>query len=176
MSPEDLRELLASWFSGRSVTGVSFHEVIPTSYDSNDDYKVVYEAVFEPQSLEKARIEIWLTEEGRLALGFETRRRVATRLGLANWRNGFASGHEPGVVTPEGLLALLTVAAEGKIMLQLKTVFGVLGRISAAMTKGDRRILEAAGYAHVSWISIVKDRSARSGFPRLERLVRYWPW
>jgi hypothetical protein len=63
MLPTDAHELLSSWFASKNAPDVSFRESFPLTRDPSDDYHVVYEAIFEPQTLDKARIEIWLTDK-----------------------------------------------------------------------------------------------------------------
>ena len=71
---------------------VAFRESSSPEDDANDDYRVIYEASFEPAALDKARIEFWITDSGHVAIGIETYERIARRLGLKAVRHGFAVG------------------------------------------------------------------------------------
>jgi hypothetical protein len=125
MLAADAHELFSSWFASKSAPDISFRESFPSTHDPADDYKVVYEAIFEPQSLDKARVEIWLTDKGDIAFGFETRQRIAARLSVANWRKGFAAGHEPRALSRDGVVALLSAISDGKLLLNVRTILGL---------------------------------------------------
>jgi hypothetical protein len=176
MLPVDAHELLSSWFAGKDVPDITFRESFPATQDRADDYNVVYEAIFEPQTLDKARIEIWVTDEGNVAFGFETRQRIAARFAVANWRKGFAAGHEPRALSRDGVVALLSTISEGKLLLRIRTIFGVLGGIRAAMSEGDRQVLKSAGYDYIDWIGIPREPIVplRFGIPGTH--VRFRPW
>ena len=166
-------ELFSNWFAAQSGLNVSFNESFPSIHDPADDYRVTYEAIFQPASLDKARIEIWVTDEGRIGLGFETRQRIAARLGLTNWRDGFATGHEPRELTSDGVLALLSAVAEGRISLAARTIFGVLGRIRAVISGADRQALAVAGYNYLDWIEVAEEPMRPLSFGAL---IRFQPW
>jgi hypothetical protein len=176
MLPADAHELLSSWFASKMVPEISFRESFPTTHDSSDDYKVVYEAIFEPQTLDKAYVEIWVTDEGNIAFGFETRQRIAKRLSVAyrRKRKRFAAGHEPTSLTQDGVLALLGAISDGKLLLSTRTFFGVLDGTQAVMWKNDRQDLESAGCDYVRWIGVAREPIVGLGI--LGSLVRFRPW
>jgi hypothetical protein len=178
MLPADAHELLSSWFASKMVPDISFRESFPTTHDPSDDYKVVYEAIFEPQTLDKARVEIWVTDEGNIAFGFETRQRIATRLSVAYWRKRkrFAAGHEPISLSRDGVLALLGTISNGKLLLNARTFFGVLDGTQAAMWENDRQDLESAGYDYFGWIGVVRERILPFNFGISGTLIRFRPW
>jgi hypothetical protein len=83
--------------------GVEFKESFSPEFDPNDDYRIVYEAVFAPTALDKARIEVGLTDEGFVAVCIETYKRIVQRLELRAIRHGCVVWHEPRQATKEGL-------------------------------------------------------------------------
>jgi hypothetical protein len=176
MLTADAHELLSSWFASKGVADIGFQESFPTTHDPADDYNVVYEAVFEPQVLDKARIEVWLTDEGHIGVGFETRQRTAARLSATNWRMGFAAGHEPRSLSRDGVFALLDAISDGKLLLNVRTIFGVLDGIRAQMSQDDRQVLQSAGYDLIRWIGIARERIAPLEFGILGTAIRFRPW
>jgi hypothetical protein len=178
MLPADAHELLSSWFASKNVADISFREAFPSTHDPSDDYNVVYEASFEPQTLDKARIEIWVTDRGNIAFGFETRQRIAARLSVTNRlkRRRFAAGHEPITVTRDGVLALLSAISDGKLLLNARTFFGVLDGTRAAMGEDDRQLLVSGGYNYLDWIGVVRERIVPLNFGISGTLIRFQPW
>jgi hypothetical protein len=176
MLPADAHEFISSWFVSQSASDVELRESFPSNRRPADDYNVVYEAIFEPQTLDKARVEIWITEEGRVAFGFETRQRIAKRLSVAyrRKRKRFAAGHEPTSLSRDGVLALLGAISDGKLLLSTRTFFGVLDGTQAVMWKNDRQDLESAGYGYVRWIGVAREPIVGLGI--LGSLVRFRPW
>jgi hypothetical protein len=176
MLPADAHELLSSWLVGKIAPDISFRESFPSTRDPADDYNVVYEAIFEPQTLDKARIEIWVTDKGNVAFGFETRQRIAARLSVANWRKGFAAGHEPRALSREGVVALLNAISEGKLLLNIRTIVGVLAGVRAVVSEKNRQVLNSAGYDNTDWIGILRESLMPLRFGISSTLVRFRPW
>lgn len=176
MSPANAHELISSWFVSQSASDVELRESFPSAHRPNDDYSVVYEAIFEPSSLDKARVEIWITKEGRVAFGFETRQRIAGRFALVNWRKGFAAGHEPRALSPNDVIALLRAASDGKLLLNIRTLFGVLNGIRALMSEEDRRALQDVGRDNFGWVGITKNDSNGRNLESRDTLVRFQSW
>lgn len=82
VSPQQIREVLSDWFRARGPSAIRLTENIKPNNEPYADYIIVYEAVFEPDSLEKARIQIAVADDGRIAIGSETKNRIAERLGI----------------------------------------------------------------------------------------------
>jgi hypothetical protein len=157
MTSEFVSEELSKRSKEIGPSKIVFHEVFPSASGTGEDYNVVYEGVLEPKALTKVRVEVWVTDVGRTAIGLETRMRISKRLGLRNWRRGFAAGHEPRALSPQSLRAFLNAAAEGKFMFKVSTVLGVLGKIQAGMLAEDRRTLETEGYGALDWVDIFQN-------------------
>src|SRR5258708_37108090 len=118
MLVEELRSVLSSWATrDLSAWGIDFRESSDPKFDPNDDYRVIYEASFEPTTLDKARIEFWVTDSGHVAVGIETYERIVQRLGLRAIRHGFAVGQRPRNVTKNGLKALLDAVRRGTLFI-----------------------------------------------------------
>ena len=96
MEAGQLHSAFRDWYRQRlGDAGVAFTEINDPPVDPDDSYYVVYEVRFEPIDLDKARLEIWLTDSGQVAVGIETRERIARRLMVRTLRSGFVGGHEP---------------------------------------------------------------------------------
>lgn len=121
--------------------------------DPDASYEVRYEAVFEPTSVDQARVEVWLSADGGVAVGFERVKRVAERLGMKVQDDRFAAGHEPHRMTETGLLLLLEMVADGEIAIE-STVMPFLGLTStkAVVTHDVLKALVSQGYAPVNWL------------------------
>src|SRR5258708_24746242 len=116
MRTDDLRSIFAGWSAqDLAAAGVTFQETLDPPSHPTDDYRVIYEAHFVPESLDKARIEFWLTDDGYVAVGIETYQRILQRLDLKAMRRGFAGGHEPSAKSKDGLKTLFDAATRGKI-------------------------------------------------------------
>jgi len=156
---EQFREILLDWFKPIQTTAIRFTENANPESDPYARYTVAYEATFEPSSLERARIEIWLTTEGMIATGLETKNRIAARLKLKEGKHKvFAAGDEPSDVTKEGLLALLTAVAEGKIAISATTL-PLLGLVKtqAVLLSDTDKFLASHGYDARGWLTVLAD-------------------
>ena len=178
LRPERARQLLSEWFATRHTTSVAFREETNPKNDPQDDYLIAYEAVFEPDSLDQAYVDIGVTPDGCVAIGFETRERIAARLGVKNRRSGFASGHEPYPLSEQGLLAILDVIANGQIAIPTKVLpwiglgpFGV-GLFKALVLPESLETLVANGYGPVTWLQAAK----QSEFSVGDHFLHFRPW
>ena len=182
MDKSTLQHLLKSFLRDRAeATGaaISFQEDPSPTSDPADSYALSYSAVIEPTSLDRCRIEIWLTDTGHVAAGIEKWRRLADRLKLRTSKGvRFAAGHEPGVINEAALLALLAVIASGQISILYRTVWRRLSGASAVITPQGLSALQESGYQRLRWISEVVDRSDVNGFPQrlFGGIARYEPW
>jgi hypothetical protein len=171
MQPQDIRHLLMQWKDGRTASGVSLVERIPPE-DPYARYSVVFESVFEPDSIQKARLEVWTTSDAHVGLGFETWRRIASRLGVRGGTDRFAAGHEPRHTTPTGLLAVLDAIADGEIAIEA-VVVPVVGLVSTRAVAAPSVVqrLASRGYDPATWLS------TSTSFSRMvRRMVRFAPW
>ncbi|MBS0157658.1 MAG: hypothetical protein JSS26_03615 [Nitrospira sp.] len=154
-SPEQFRVILAEWFSGRRTTGIRLIENMKPKNDPNGDDAVAYEISFEPDTLEKARVEVWATTDGLVAVGIEKRDRIAQRLHVKNRREGFAAGHEPSFVTQDGLLALLTIIADGNFSISSSSlpIWG-LAKTRAVISPEASEALASRNYNAQWWLEV----------------------
>jgi hypothetical protein len=173
MSLQQVRQLVTEWFSSKRTDTVAFHESVDPVNDPYGSYVVRYEAIFEPITLDQARIELWVTAEDCVSIGFETRDRVAGRLSIKNRRSGFAAGHEPYPMTHQGLLALLEVIANGEIAIFARVVpwYG-LGTTKALMLPERLHALSLKNYYPCGWLHSVKKFESTGTV----RVLRYRPW
>jgi hypothetical protein len=74
MTVDDLRSIFSRWKAeDLAAAGVTFKESFDPTFDPrSDDYRVIYEATFEPVALDQARMEFWVTDTGHVAVGIET--------------------------------------------------------------------------------------------------------
>lgn len=168
-SLQHLRVVLTDWFKQRQPATVQFIESTKPQEDPDSRYTVVYEAVFEPSTLDRFRAEIWATTDGEIAVGLEKRNRIAKRLGVKNWQEGFAAGHEPYQVTQEGLLALLTLVANGEIAITATTFpISGLAKTKAVVHSNSYNILSSQGYDCHRWLKVADEFQPSD--------LRFKPW
>jgi hypothetical protein len=138
---EDLVAELKSWFSRTGAINVVMKEDRAPENDPYPDYVLECIVTFEPASLEKARIEIWLESRGYVAVGIEHRRRIAERVGV---RTGsgvvFCAGTEPSMTGRDVLKAVLNCAASGDFEITARTFAGRLAGVTV-----EPRLLRSIG-------------------------------
>jgi hypothetical protein len=153
---------------------ISFHEMNAPPGDSSDDYVVSYEASFKPKDFERAYLELFVTTDGYVGIGLETRERVARRLGIRNWRRrrAVAAGHEPGPLTTRQLQAFLAIVASARIVLVVQTGLFGLGSIKASIDPEDLAQLQPLT-THWDWLSA---SSAQPKPSKRTKVVSFLPW
>lgn len=173
LTPERVQQVLTEWFSRSHPTTVHFKEVTEPAPDPNADYLVVYEAIFEPSSLDQARVELWVTKEGNVALGFERQKRIAERLGVKSKSNRFVAGHEPRRMFESDLLKILDLIATGQIAID-PTVIPIFGLIStkAVASRDVLEHLDFMSYSPLIWLKEV----SKTEFSKEEHFLRFRPW
>lgn len=134
LSAIDTRQAIRDWRMRHPDLAIIFSENLRPDNEALNDYVVVYEASFKSASLTKLQLEIFSTADDFVGIGIETRKRVATRLSVKPGRSGYATGHEPGPMASEQLLALLDAAADGRISLLPKVGLLGLGKTTAILS------------------------------------------
>lgn len=169
LSPQHIQDVLLEWFRGRHATSVQFVENTKPESEPNEDYTLAYEAAFEPSTLDRTRIEIWVATDGEIGIGIEKRDRIATRLGVKNRQKGFAAGHEPGPVTEQALLSLLTLVADGKVAITAGClpIWG-LTKTKAVVQSDAYKILISQGYGPQRWLDVTDEFQPSD--------LRFKPW
>ena len=108
-----------------SLGSAALIENLTPEHDKYADYLLVYEAVIAPPRLDQARIELWVGEEGNLAVGIENQGRIAERL---RKRTGspvqFIAGHEPLALEMAHVEKLVEVVAGGGLVIPARHAFG----------------------------------------------------
>lgn len=171
VDPRRGSELLRNWFTARDSDSVDFTEEFDPEIDRNDDYVVAYEARFSPEDLRRARVEVWITEKGLVAFGFEKETRVGMRVGKRVRGDSFATGMEPAGVSEKELISLLNLSAEGRIGL-LATVLPVFGVVSvrALVADGTKQGIGLVSSAF-DWLHEETGNASTFG-----KRVNYEPW
>jgi len=157
---------------GARPLSVSLHENTAPAQRADDDYTVVYEAVLEPASGDGARVELWECDDGRVAIGLETRERVAARLGTKDRRGGFAVGNEPLHLSPADVLWVVESVSRGRVALVAKTLPAVgLTSIGALLLVGNNDDADEDRLTRLGWLSVVD-----SGTAEARGALRYESW
>jgi hypothetical protein len=176
MLVDELRTIFASrkpqdLLASRIVFKESFDPIA----DPQDDYRVIYEAAFEPADLDKARIEFWLTDTGHTAVGVETYARITQRLQLRAIRHGFAAGHEPRTATVDSLRTLFDILTLGKFFIVVRSLLRVVSSVQLYMTESDRDTISRLGYPS-NWISSIPSNDPGRLAPWRGEVLTYRPW
>jgi hypothetical protein len=171
MTPNTAKMMLDNWFRDRDVKRIRSVHVENPAKDPHARYEVIHETVFEPASLEMGRVEVWLTKSGEISVGFETIERVAKRLSVKGSKSGFAAGHEPQMISGQGLLAVLDLVAEGEIGLR-PTVLPLIGisHVLAYTSPQALTHLAHAGYQATQWLHVREEHGENSD------LLEYRAW
>jgi hypothetical protein len=168
----DVRNAIGHWVNESTAPQkVAITERTNPPYDPNDDYRIIYEAVFDPTSLHSARLEILLTDDGSVGIGVETYERLAKRLRKKRLRDGFAAGHEPRQATQAGLAALIDIVSAGRLYFDTRTTLGILTSARMKVLEADGELLKRSGLQWSDWMSTVSGISAR-----FKRLLSFQPW
>jgi hypothetical protein len=171
------QDALRSVYSERHYDHVEFVECdVPDNDPNESDYTVSYEAAFLPRDLERAQLEVWITDTCRVGILFERRFRLAERLNSRVWGSAraCAAGQEPASVTPRALISFVRAVAQGKVILELRA-FPILGmgRAKALIERAAFEDIVIDGAGAWDWLSVGPVEQNRA-FGR--RLVRFQPW
>jgi hypothetical protein len=178
MTVDDLKSIAGRWSTQDLLSaGIEFTESFSPTFDPHqDDYRVIYQASFEPVALDKPRIEFWITDTGHVAVGIETYERISRRLGRKAIRRGFAAGHEPSAASKERLQELFDTVTGGKVSIGVRTIFGHATSARLHMAPSDREHIERSGYRCSNWIFATPDRDVASTSYWLRTVLCYRPW
>ena len=175
MLVEEAKSIFSGWKRETlSAAGVNFSETADPVFHRSDDYKVIYEASFEPNVLDKARVELWVTDIGHVAIGIETYERILKRTGLIAFRRGFALGSEPGAVSEEALQTLFDAVSKGRAAIFVKSSLRMVSSVRLFLQASDYDSLVEAGY-QPKWISSMAD-VASSPLMHSDKMLIYRPW
>jgi hypothetical protein len=122
------------WFSSKAFVSVKLEQRFIADPEHNTDYYVVHESIFEPTHIECAMVEIFVTSDGDIGIGLEMRGRIANRLRVRNFREGYAAGFEPIGPSNIRLIPFLEMVSNAQVHLIARTwpMIG-LGGVSAAV-------------------------------------------
>jgi hypothetical protein len=167
-----VKQLFTTWFKSRNTSTVTFKENLTPTPDPDARYQVIYEAIFEPLSLEKAYFEVWVTTDFKIAIGFERHSRISKRLRFSNQKDQFIAGNEPESITEETLLEIMNLIANGEIAISYMTLplIGPAFFRAVALAENLERLYRT-GYSPI-WIKPVGQR--RSSFTK--KLLRFEKW
>jgi hypothetical protein len=171
VSVRDLIDFVDAWIAQHTASGIELGICTEPANDDDDDYSVACEVRFEPVRKSCARLELWLTKDGAIAVGFETKKRVSELSGIDCGNAGFASGSEPmEKLGLGGVNALLNVVADGELKVAIKPRLFSGPRIAAVTSAGTREWLRQASQGALSWI---RDEAA---FRNRGRILKFEPW
>lgn len=171
MSNQEIIKQIESWFSRRNPVHVKLIRNDQPPRDPNDDYRVVFEIVFQPEDCRRARIELWLTDVGYIGLGIEQRRRVARALGLKSTSPRFAGGFEPMDVPYQAIEKFLDLVADGRFAMRYVVVpfIGVL-YTKPSVEAVELKKLREIGFPASSYLAAIESPLV------LSKTLRYESW
>jgi hypothetical protein len=176
MIVDDLRSVFSRWKTEDLVAaGVTFRESFNPPFDPHDDYRVIYEASFEPLALDQARMEFWVTETGHVAVGIESYQRILARTGLAAIIGRFAAGHEPVTATKEGSQILFDAVTKGRMFIVVWSLLRVATLVRLYMCESDCNAMASSGYRYYG-ISAVPQQHTGGPSARFGTILSYRPW
>jgi hypothetical protein len=167
MTVDDLRSIFSRWKAeDLAAAGLTFKESFDPTFDPrSDDYRVIYEATFEPVAL----------DTGHVAVGIETHDRILARTGLAAIIGRFAAGHEPVTATKEGLQILFDAVTKGRIFIVVWSLLRIATLVRLYMWESDCNAMARSGYRYYG-ISAIPDQNTRGPPVRLGTILSYRPW
>lgn len=168
--PEGIRRALTDWYESRPACNVRYQVNEQPENSAFEDYSVAFEATFNPVSEAKSYIEIWVTPEGEIAIGFERWRRLARRLGVSYRRDQFAAGLEPIRMDVEEILSVLDLAYSGHISISVVTIPWI-GIVSTKAVADEQACKQLKGKR---CFPISQERT-KLKLP-LSRILNYEPW
>jgi hypothetical protein len=175
MLVENVKSIFSAWNPETlSAAGINFKETSDPTLHPNDDYRVIYEASFEPNALDKARIEFWVTDTGHVAIGIETYERITKRTRLMAFRGGFALGHEPRSVSEKALQILFDAVSHGRVTISVYSFLRTITSIELFLKSSDYQMLTEAGY-QPKWISLMGNK-VNSSLIYSDTMLMYRPW
>ena len=175
MLVQEMKSVFASWKAQDLLAaGIRFRESSDPAFDPHSDYQVIYEASFEPNTLNKARLEFGLTDAGHVLVGVETYDRIARRLGLRPISSGFAAGHEPGPASEEALKTLFDAVSQGNMSIAVTSVLWFVTSARLCMPEPDLAMMAHSGY-QTSWISPISNGTAPAS-SWFKKVLNYGAW
>ncbi len=169
---EKTYEKIVGWFKTRQINGVKLVDKKHPKRDVDSSYEVAYEIVFEPADSNKIRLEIWITKQGNVGIGYDRVDRVASKLGVSSRSSGFAGGFEPLSMPETALESLLNFVADGRVAIQA-VVLPILGVVSAkpSISADDLQKLKNLNFTLAGqWFAKLE------GPTPFTKIVKYQPW
>lgn len=165
----EVHSFLKTWFDDLGAKDIQLIENFNPTKDPNASYVATYEAKFEPSALNKARLEIWVTEKGEIGFGFESYSRLGRRINMIKNSDRFIMGIEPQFLSLKSLKKILELVAGGRIAVNYRTL-PLIGLISAKaiVESEDMKDLKQNGLPAVNNLSAGDTASLNS--------VKFKPW
>jgi hypothetical protein len=180
MGIEDVKSVFANWTPrDLSEAGIVFTESVDPPYDPDlDDYWIVYEASFKPAALDKAGMELCLTEEGYVGVSIEPSKRVTQRLGLWITTDGDVIGHDLMSVSMDGLQLLFDIVVHGRLFIVVRSVLGLELSAKGFISASDYDTLLRSGYdpRDVGLASMPSGNHDNGPAPVWGKVLSYRPW
>lgn len=169
LNSSEIQNFLKSWFDNLGASEIQLIENLNPVKDPNSSYDVSYEAKFESTVLDKARLEIWVTEKGEIGFGFETYRRLGQRINKLNNNSRFIMGIEPHFLSRNCLKKILELISSGRVAVTYRAL-PFIGIISAKAVIEDQDLneLKQNGLSEVNNLS--------SGDITRQDSIKFKPW
>jgi hypothetical protein len=150
------REIIHSWLDRVALSDVAIRECEdPVNDQQLDGHVVKYEVGLEPDDDRHPFLHIYVTDDGAVGVGLETRARVARRIRAVNTSRRYAVGHEPAPITGIQLSGFLQAVETGAVFLVVKKcpVLPIMGEVSAVL-RSPRPWFDTQMSPHWKWLTI----------------------
>ncbi|OQW46991.1 MAG: hypothetical protein A4S09_16230 [Proteobacteria bacterium SG_bin7] len=142
-------EKIETWFKNKNFSNVNLQVKQKPKNDPQDSYIVAAEMTFEPSSSKMMKVEIWITNSGKMGI----------KMG--------SIGQEPDDVSIEAIIALLEIISGGKIA-ESNSGFWIFKNKKLTLLESDCQKLSNLKYIYLDRFSKLKSFG--------KTVAKYDPW
>jgi hypothetical protein len=156
LSLSQARDIIRRWLTGVALSDVTIRECEDPINDQRLDGRLVkYEVGLEPHDDRHPFLHIYVTDDGAVGVGLETRARVARRIRATNTSRRYVVGHEPAPITGIQLSGFLQAVETGAVFLVVKKcpVLPIIGEVRAVL-RSPQPWFDTQMSPHWKWLTI----------------------